>query len=114
MLEGIIFIIIINEVLTLQFCNNFSKLLRLDTLSYEAGTGCINANWKHLDSLNLPVESHKVVPICFDSSLVKSYPYLLQYTKIFFRRTTCEPEGDDMHLRGQTTSFEVRLEIMEQ
>jgi transposase-like protein len=28
--------------------------------------------------------------------------------------TLCEPEGDDMHQRGQTTSFQVRLEIMEQ
>jgi len=29
-------------------------------------------------------------------------------------QTICEPEGDDMHLRKQTTSFKVRLEIMEQ
>ncbi len=29
-------------------------------------------------------------------------------------QTICEPEGDDMHLREQTTSFQVRLEMMEQ
>ena len=50
----------------------------------------------------------------FLSSLTKSYLYHLEYLMISFRRTLCEPEGDDMQQRGQTTSFQVRLEMMEQ
>ena len=38
-------------------------------------------------SLNMIVESHKVVPTHFQLSLTKSYPGLLQCTMISFRRT---------------------------
>ena len=46
--------------------------------------------------------------------MIQNSLYLHQYTLIFVRRILCDPEGDEMHQRGQTTSFQVRLEIMEQ